>query len=84
MIDDDNALRLLLLVTQGFGLPTAPVGNARLERLLVRLDRLGRIEAAMANHPEPSACDLHVAEGLITCGWKAAYMDVVKAAKEEK
>lgn len=49
-----------------------------------RLAKLARIEAAMANYPEPSACDLHVAEGLITCGWKAAYMDVVRAAKEEK
>lgn len=48
-----------------------------------RLARLDRIEAAMANHPEPGECDLH-ADGPISCGWKAAYMDVVKAAKGEK
>lgn len=40
-------------------------------------DDLARVDAAIANHPNPGPCDA-AAEGA-TCGWKVAYQDVLKA-----
>jgi hypothetical protein len=58
--------------------------NARLEAELAQLKTkvseqaltIGRIRTARSNHPE---CDKHKGDDPITCGWKAAVLDIDKA-----
>ena len=41
------------------------------------VERLERIQAATANHPAP--CEKYPDGDVVTCGWKSAYRDVVRA-----
>lgn len=47
---------------------------AEVERLRGQIDA---VKAATANHPDP--CEKHPDGDAVTCGWKSAYRDVVRA-----
>lgn len=41
-----------------------------------------RVRQAVSNHPDP--CEVHPDDDAVSCGWKIAYTDVVKALSQEE
>ena len=51
---------------------------AEVERLTAQIDA---VKVAVSNHPNP--CTIHPNDDPVTCGWKNAFTDVVKALEVE-
>ena len=82
LIAEVERLRATVIVEQNRRQPWVKLAHQNSQEVKRLRKQVEAVRAATANHPDP--CEKHPDGDAVTCGWKTAYKDVVRALEVRK
>ena len=77
LVAEVERLRATVIVEQNRRQPWVKLAHQNAQEVKRLREQVEAVRAATANHPDP--CEKHPDDDVVTCGWKSAYRDVVRA-----
>ena len=77
LISEVERLRATVIVEQNRRQPWVKLAHQNAQEVKRLRKQVEAVRAATANHPDP--CEKHPDGDTVSCGWKSAYRDVVRA-----